>query len=245
MGKGRRETSALRALRNQIQQTLEHLEMVDASLVLTGRTAARANDKNQPLLHAMGVNGRYETLNLPAKQHQQRVNHSRGQNLELAVRTLYDHFMDYVREVLTVVHETQPLELVRDAAVDLEPWEVARVEDEAGLRRLHLRHALRHLEVRGSAELILDRTIDELGLSVKDQVRSNALQFLEMRNLFLYNGGQADGKYARDYGSSMRVREGHKLPRNSKLGPRAVKAVEALCVQLDKQLLHKRLVKAS
>lgn len=245
MGKGRRETSALRTLRNQIQQTLEHLEIVDASLLLTRRMAGRAKDENQPLLHAMRVNGRYETLNLPAKQHQQRVNYSRGQNLELAVRVLYDHFLDYVREVLTEAHENQPLELVRDAAVDLEPWEVAQAEDEAGLRRIHLRNALRHLEARGSAELILDRTIDELDLAVKDQVRRNALQYLEMRNLFLYHGGQADSEYAREYGSSMRVQEGHKLPRNAKLGRQAVKAVETLCMQLDKQLLHKRLVKAS
>lgn len=245
MGKGRRETSALRTLRTQIRQTLEHLEMVDASLLLTGRTAGQAKDKNQPLLHAMGVNGRYETLNLPSKQHQQRVSFSRGQNLELAIRALYDHFLDYVREVLTVAHETQPLELVRDAAIDLEPWEVAQAEDEAGLRRIHLRNALRHLEARGSAELILDRAIEELDLSVKDRVRQDALQYLEMRNLFLYNGGQADARYAREHGSSIRVKAGHKLPRNAKLGRKAVQAVETLCIQLDKQLLHKRLVKAS
>lgn len=245
MGKGRRETSALRTLRTQLQQTLEHLEMVDVSLRLASSTAAKSGDKNQPLQKALGISGRYETLGLPAKQHQQRVNHSRHLSLELAIRALYDHFLDYVREVLTEVHENQPLELVRDAAVDLEPWEVAQAEDEAGLRRLNLRNAFRHLEARGSASLILDRTVDELGLAVKDQVRDNALQYLQMRSLFLYNDGRADAEYAQEFGSSMRVKEGHKLPRNSKLGRKAVQAVETLCLQLDKQLLHKRLLKAS
>lgn len=245
MAKGSRETAALRSLRNQVQQTLSHLELVDASLALTARTASRAGDANQPLLKALGVNGRYDTLHLPARQHQQLVNQSRGQNLELSLRAFYTHFLDYLRSVLQVVHKRQPLELVRDAAVDLEPWEIAAAEDEEELRRLHLVHAFRNLEVRGSAELLLDRTVEELGLALSDEVRTEALQYLELRNQFLHNGGRADERYARIYGESMRVKAGNNLPRSAKLGRKAAKAIEALCVELDRQLLGKRLLKAS
>jgi hypothetical protein len=245
MGKGSRETSALRTLRSQLQTVQTHMELVDASLSLAGRTAAQAKDKNQTFLKALGVGGRYETLHTPARQHQGMVGNSRGLNVELALRAAYNHFLDYLRSVLQTVHKNQPLELVRDAAIDLEPWEMAAAQNEEDLRRMHLHHAFRHLEVRGRAELLLDRTSEELGLSLNERLRTEALAFLEMRNLFLYNNGMVDERYANIYGELMRVKPGNHLPRNAKLGRRAVKSIETLCIELDKQMLSKRLLKAS
>lgn len=245
MAKGSRETAALRALKNQVQQSLAHLELVDASLSLAHQTLAEAPDKNQPLLQALRVNGKYDTLHLPARQHQQLINVSRGLNLELCLQAFYGHFLDYLRSILLSIHKQRPLELVRDAAVDLEPWEIAGATDEESLRRLHLLHAFRNLEVRGSAELLLDRTVEEVGLALSEPVRREALQYLEMRNLILYNGGAADERFARAFGNTLRIRPGQPLPRSAKLGRKAARAIEALGIELDRQLLTKRLIKMS
>lgn len=245
MGKGSRETSALRTVRNQLQQVQAHMELVDASLSLAGRTAAQSKDKNKSFLKTLGINGRYETLHVPSRQHQGLVGNSRGLNVELALRAAYNHFIDYLRSVLQTVHKHQPLELVRDAAIDLEPWEMAAAQNEEDLRRMHLDHAFRHLEVRGRAELLLDRTAEELGLALSEHLRTEALAFLEMRNLFLYNEGKVSERYANVFGEMMRVRAGNHLPRNAKMGRRALKSIESLCIELDKQMLSKRLLKAS
>lgn len=245
MGKGNRETAALRSLRSEMQKVLQYLEVVDASLALANRTAANAKNKNSPLLKALGVKGKYDTLHLPAKQHQQVVNFARGFNFELEIRNLYHLFLEYVRSVLLPIHKKRPLELVREAAVDLSPEEVAGAIDEEALRQLHFRHALRHLEVRGEVALLLDHLTEDLDLSLDERLRREALQYLEMRNLFLYEGGEVSESFAREYGKELGVHPGGKLPKNSKLGRKAAHAIESLCVEIDRQLLGKRLLKAS
>jgi hypothetical protein len=245
MGKGSRETAALRTLRNQVQQALLHLELVDASLILTTQTLAQSKAKGQSLVKALPISGKYETLHLPAKQHQQVVNYARSHNLDLALVELYHAFTEYLRSVLHRIHREHPLEMVRDAALDLDPAEAAAADGEDALRELHFEHAFRHLEVRGNAELLVTRVIEETGVSIEEAVLREALMFLEMRNLYLYQDGAVDGRFARRYGKDLRVKEGGKLPRNTKLGRRAMRAVEKLCLDLDAQLLKKRLIKAS
>lgn len=245
MVKGSRETAALRTFRNLVQQALLHLELVDASLLLTAQTVSQSKDKGKSLLKALPIGGKYETLHLPAKQHQQVVNFARGHNLEVALIHLYRGFTEYLRTVLHQIHRNRPLDLVRDAAVDLDPAEAAAANGEEELRELHFEHAFRNLEVRGNAELLVTRIIEDTGVSIDDGVRKEALMFLEMRNLYFYNEGVVDERFARSYGSDMRVRAGGKLPRNIKLGRRAMRAVEKLCLDLDAQLLKNRLLKAS
>jgi len=244
MGKGSRETAALRTLRNLVQKTLLHMELVDASLLLTGQTVGQAKDKRQSLLKAMPIHGKYESLHLPAKQHQQLVNEARGHNLEMALVRLYRGFIEYFRSVLHAVHRNRPLEMVRDAAVDLDPAEAAAADGEEALRELHFVHAFRNLEVRGNAELLVTRVIEETGVSIDEPVQKEALMFLEMRNLYVYNGGTVDDRYARSFGEELRVKPGGRLPRNIKLGRRAMRAVEKLCLDLDSGLLKNRLLKA-
>ena len=245
MGKGSRETAALRTLRNQIQQALLHLELVDASLILTTQTLGQSKTKGQSLVKALPISGKYETLHLPAKQHQQVVNYARSHNLELALVELYHAFTEYLRTVLHRIHREHPLELVREAALDLDPAEAAAADGEDALREIHFEHAFRNLEVRGNAELLITRVIQETGVSIDDAVVREGLMFLEMRNLYLYNEGTVTESYARRYGKDLRVKEGGKLPRNTKLGRRAMRAVEKLCLDLDAQFLKKRLLKAS
>lgn len=245
MGKGSRETAALRTLRNQVQQALLHLELVDASLLVTTQTLGQSKGKGQSLVKALPISGKYETLHLPAKQHQQVVNYARSHNLELALVELYHAFTEYLRAVLHSIHRQRPLDMVRDAALDLDPAEAAAADGEDALRELHFEHAFRNLEVRGNAELLVTRVIEETGVSIDDGVVREALMFLEMRNLYLYNEGTVDERYARRYGKELRVKEGGKLPRNTKLGRRAMRAVEKLGLDLDAQLLKNRLLKAS
>lgn len=245
MARGSRETTALRNFRARIQQTLQHLELVDAALVLANHGASGVKDRNQPFLKALGIPGKYETLHLPVRQHQQVCNFARGHNLELALVEMYACFTDYLRSVLKKIHREHPLELVRDAAVDLDPAEAAAAGDEETLRNLHFEHAFRNLDVRGSAELLVERAIGETGISIDEGVKREALLFLEMRNLYLYNGGVVDERFARAYGKEIKVSAGGRLPKNIKLGRRAARGVEKLCRDLDEQFLKNRLLKAS
>jgi hypothetical protein len=92
---------------------------------------------------------------------------------------------------------------------------------------------------------LVRRTIEETGISIDESVQREALIFLEMRNLYLYNGGVADEKYAREWGKELKVSAGGRLPKNVKLGRRAARAVEKVGLDLDAQLLKNRLVKAA
>lgn len=245
MAKGSRETSALRTFRNRVRQGLHHMELVDAALILTTQTASKVQNKKQSLIKGLPISGKYETLHLPAKQHQQATNQARNRNVEMVLVEIYTAFTEYLREVLLAIHRREPLELVRDAAVDLTPAEAAAAGDEEALRELHFERAFRNLEVRGNAEVLVHGVLEATGVSLNDEVIREALMFLEMRNLYLYNDGVVDERYARSYGKDLRVKAGDRLPRNAKLGRRGLRGVEKLCLDLDSALLRNRLLKAS
>lgn len=245
MGKGSRETGALRTFRRRAQENLEQLELVDAALAVTHQILSQANTRGKSLLKALPISGKYETLHVPAKQYQGMIHRTKTGNVDQAFLRLYAHFTDYLRETLRQAHRERPLELVREAAVDLDPAQAAAADDEEALRRLHFEHAFRNLEVRGDAELLVDRTIEDTGVSIDPSVRNEALMFLEMRNLILYNGGKVDGEYARNFGEDLKVKAGDELPRTTKLGRRGIRGVEKLCLDLDGQLIKSRLVKTA
>lgn len=217
------ETTALKTLRSRLRSTLLHLELVDAALALMEKTVGPVENKKQALVKAMGVQGKYETLQLPAQQMRQVSNFSKGENLELALLAVYVHFMDYLRKVLAGVHERYPLDfLVR--------------EQVGGAGELSWERILQRYEGRGGIEELMSRLVEGTGIRLDPEAGRAAHAFLAMRDLYVFNGGLVDEEFARFYGKEWNANPGNKLPKNIKIGRQAVFAVERLGVDLDAAL---------
>jgi hypothetical protein len=214
------ETSALKALRSRLRSTLQHLELVDAALSLAEKVANEFHDRKAPLSKALGIQGKYETLQLPAQQVKQVGNFSRGENLELALLAVYTHFMDYLRTVLPEVDQRHPLGFLADEA-------------EAGQASWERR--LQRFEGRGGVEELVGQIVLGTGVPLDPEVGREAHAYLAMRDLYVYNGGLVDEDFARYHGE-WNAKPGNKLPKNLKIGRSAVRAVERLAVDLDAAL---------
>lgn len=217
------QDAALRTLRTRVRSTLQHLELVEAALSLVEAVADQATDRKQPLTKVLGVPGKYETLQLPAQQARQVSNFSRGENQELALVALHDHFMAYLRDVLPAVHCRRPLlSLIRDE--DLAAGEISWERVLVGFGG------------RGGVEDLVSRLIEETGIRLDPEVGREAHGFLAMRDLYVFNAGLVDEEFARLHGSAWNAMPGHKLPRNLKIGRSAAHAIERFAADLDAAL---------
>ena len=215
------ETPALKAFRVRANSTLQHLETVDAALALAEQTA-RTGDQRQPFLQALGVQGKYETLQVPAQQARAFTNYSRGESLELALVALAAHFLTYLRAVLPQVHRSRPLvSLLAGAGAGELAWD----------------RLLQRYEGKGGIAELIGAVLEDTGIELDPEVGRQAHAYLAMRDLYLYNGGLVDEEFARLHGETWNVQAGHKLPKHLKLGRTAVRAVERLAVSLDAALV--------
>lgn len=214
------ETPALRALRIRLGATLQHLETVDAALALTEQTA-KTGDPRQPLLKALAVQGKYETLQVPAQQARAFTNFARGENLELALLAVAAHFLSYLRAVVPPVHRSRPLvSLLAGAGAGEIEWD----------------RLLQRFEGRGGIAELIGAVLEDTGIELDPDIGRQAHAYLAMRDLYLYNGGLVDEEFARLHGETWNVQPGHKLPKHLKLGRTAIRAVERLAVSLDAAL---------
>jgi hypothetical protein len=221
------ETTAVKTLRSRIRSTLQHLELMDASLGLVEKVVGAAEtDKKQPLIKAMGVPGKYETLQLPAQQMRQVCNFSRGENLELAILALYTHFMEYLRTVLPEVHRRFPLDFLIQGQ---------DVPGKAG-SAFSWERVLQRFEARGGIEDLIGRIVQGTGARIDPEAGREAHAYLAMRDLYVFNGGLVDEEFARFYGKEWNASPGNKLPKNIKIGRLAAHAVERLGLELDAAL---------
>lgn len=219
MAKVDTESPALRTLRTRLRSSLQHLELVDAALSLV-EEAAKGADPKLPLLKALGLPGKPETLQVPARQAGQLCNFSRGENLELALLAFHVHFLDYLRTVLADVHLRHPLHLLAGGMEGEPSWE----------------RIVQRFEGRGGADELVGRILEATGVQLDPDVGRQAHVYLSMRDLYVYNGGLVDEEFARLHGGLWHLQPGHKLPRNLKIGRTAAHALERLATELDAKL---------
>jgi hypothetical protein len=161
------ETPALKTFRVRARSVIQHLETVDAALALAEQTA-KTFDPRQPFLKALGVQGKYESLQVPAQQARAFTNFSRGENLELALLALAAHFATYLRTMLPQVHRSRPLVSLLAAA---------------GAGEISWEHLLQRYEGRGGVAELIGAVLEDTGIQLDPEVGRQAHAYLALRDL--------------------------------------------------------------
>lgn len=89
---------------------------------------------------------------------------------------------------------------------------------------------------RSTARLI-ENILDTTSVKVDENVRDDAIWYMELRHLFVHNSGRMDKNFADQNLRKMKyIKEGNKIPLNIGIARRGIKTIQRLCQIIDNDL---------
>jgi hypothetical protein len=236
------ETKAHQIFRSRIQYLEMHLQTVDVSLSVMRRSVPMPSDKN--IASALGFEpSKYGELNHPIKEKDRIINHSRARNAEYAVITLYGYFTEYLQNILSEIYITKPLDVVGKAPKEntLSYVEIVKLGNYKAISKHMIEKIFRQLENEKSTKELLDKILTKT-VSIDENIKTNALKYLDMRHLFIHAAGIIDQQFVDKYGKDGSLKVGDKLPTTYENARMAIEAVDLLCQTVDRELINKNFV---
>ncbi len=231
------ETKSHQKLRSRVQYLQMHLQTVDAALhVMRG---VLPSDKKTTLANALGFdNEKYSELNHPTDGKDRIINHTRARNSEYAIITLYRHFTEYLRNLLSEIYVCNPLAVVGKAPSEyrLSYAEIVKLGNFDAISEKMVATVFRHLEEKRNTKKLIENML--AGFIVVDEAtKLKALKYLDMRHLFVHASGIADQEYINKYGKELSLNVGDSLPTTYENARAAIDAVTSLCQAIDQELI--------
>lgn len=210
------DSKSLQRLRNRLSMTKAHTMVVNKALV---ETAARKTPAGKP------------------SRHRSVTNHAIRRNAELAIQLLYPHFTEYIRSLLKEMYRVRPLDVVGKAQANIRFDEVVHLGSYEAICEHMIDQVFRSLENQRNTKKLLSKILDKTGVDISQQVLQDAMMYLEMRHLIVHNSSLIDEAFEQRYGSLLNVKAGRKLKIDIGTAKKALKAVEELCIQVDRGLV--------
>lgn len=218
------DSQSLQRLRSRLSMTKAHTMVVNKALV---ETAARKTPAGKP------------------SRHRSVTNHAMKRNAELAVQLLYPHFTEYLRSLLREMYHVRPLDVVSKAQTNIRFDEVVRLGSYEAICDHMVDQVFRSLESQRNTRKLLSKILDKTGVEISRPVLQDAIMYFEMRHLIVHNSSLVDKVFEQNYGNLLDVKTGRKLKIDIGTAKRALKAVEALCVHVDRGLVAGGYVRAA
>jgi hypothetical protein len=217
-----------------------HMELVDAAFASIDLAAARSTRPESPLITAIGLPpNSHKRLKLRAREHRSVTNHGRARNAEHTIQLLYTHFTTYLRSVLREMYEHRPLQIVEKAHGQFRFHEIVQLGSYDAICQAMVDQVFRTLEAQRSTSALLDKILDKTEVSVDDDLRLDAMMYLEMRHLLVHNAGIVDDKFMQAYGENAPDSHlGRHLNSSIGIARRAIDSIERLCTAVDAGLVE-------
>lgn len=239
------ETTSHQKWRSRIEYLREHLEISDASLRMTANMLRRHTDPKACISDALPIDcERYSYLNHPVSRRNRVIAHSRSKLSEFAVIATYTHFAEYLQGILSEMYEYNPLLVVGKAVGNhqISFPEIVKHGDFHKLSEFMVSQVFRSLENERSTGKLLDKILNNTGVTIPPAIRDDALYYLEMRHLFIHQSGFADKAFVTLYGSRSGLTKGAKLPTDFNNANAAITAASNLCREIDRELIKQGVV---
>ena len=139
------------------------------------------------------------------------------------------------------MYEHAPLMVVGKAVGNhsIQFHEVVKHESYASLKEYMIEETFRSIENLRSTKKLLDKILDHTEANINDSTRDQALAYLQMRHIFVHQGGVADKEFENAYGSWFSIESGDDLPTDFKTAESAITATVELCKEVDFELIDK------
>jgi len=194
---------------------------------------------------ALGLDPKkYPTLNQPSKEHLRIFNYTRSKNVEFAVIDLFNAFTSYLKGITSEMYNHNPIQIAGKAQDNgvLTFIEIVNLGSFENIQEEMVNRIFRKLEDERSTTKLLDKILSHTKIVIDENVKANALMYLEMRHLFIHNSGKADEKFTASYGTKIQIKSDGKLPTNFEVISEGINAVSALIEKIDLFLIKNSLV---
>jgi hypothetical protein len=229
------ETRTHQVLRSRLDYLEQHHETVDASMRVAGRRVR--NTRARSLAAALGFSNRaYPRLTHPPREMERVFSFSRAKNNEMLVTQTYVVLSEYLRGILHEVYKTKPLQVVGETTPHkIEFHRIVELGGWDSLVEHMVEKVFRSLENEQDTRKLIEKVLKKAGAGLPEAL-DEAVQYLEMRHLFVHNGGIADEPYKKKYGVDG-LRDGDHLPTDSTTARTALASIRKLAREIDGELL--------
>lgn len=232
------ETISLQRFRARIEYLEQHIQLMDMALIGLVRQTRSKRDRQISVQEAAGFEAsRYSRLNHPVRHAPRLISYSKYQNVRSGIIILYRDFSEYLRCMLSELYQIDPLMVVGKAPQSIQFQEVVKLLQQGSLENKMIDDVFRKLENEKSTIKLLEKCLDHTSVFISDNIKIEALAYLEMRHLHIHNGSKADQKYLDSYGTIIDVVVGENLPAKFNTISSAISAVSMLAFEIDRQLI--------
>ena len=242
------ETKALQAFNGAIRTLNLHIQLVDRSLAIANKYVIANKKDNIAIALKCNVNS-HPQLNIPCnnKDLGRVYATSRKKIHEQAIVELYRIFTNYIRNIIEEFIHTDPYPLLQVVCENkdnkIEFKKIISIGNYDSIIAYMATMIYRRFENEQSTPKLLDKIISYTKIAVPNDVRENALFYLEVRHLIIHNNSKADDDFLSKNNDRIAVPASRKLPINFNLVSKSIEAVTALCHTIDLELINKNMVR--
>lgn len=242
-------TKSFQIFDGKIRSLKQHLQLIDLSLTLACKCCNEEKDNGKNIattLHA--VSGTHLQLNIPNKTTdiKRTFAYSRRKLNEQAIIELYRLFSDYISNIVSELFKNNPYQLL-GAITDkneraLFYHEIIQLSSYDAIIEEISKRIYRSFEKQRSTSKLLEKIISTTKISISNEIKQDALLYLEIRHLIIHNNSNVDEKFKRMDKDNKIHTTGKKLNMTYDLANASMNAVFKLCKSIDDQLIHRTLV---
>lgn len=242
------ETKALQAFDGAIRTLNLHIQLVDRSLAIANNYVCKNPKENIALALRCSIET-HPQLNVPCNKNDigRIYTTSRKKIHEQAIVELYRIFTNYIRNIIEEFIHTDPYPLLQVVCENkdnkIEFKKIISIGNYDSIITYMATMIYRRFENEQSTPKLLDKIISYTKMTVPNDVRENALFYLEVRHLIIHNNSKADDDFLSKNNDRITIPTTRKLPINFNLVSKSIEAVTALCHTIDEELINKNMVR--
>lgn len=242
------ESKSWQRFEGKIRSLKQNLQLVDLSLKLANRQCTHGDD-SKTIASVLGSSTqKRRQLNIPNKTID--INRTfvaaRKQMNEQAFIELHCLFSDYIAHVISEIAHTQPQRLLsilgNDAERALSFADIVSLGNYDSVINEMAKRVFRILENLRSTSDMVERLCKITKIKIKEELKNDALIYIEVRHLIIHGDSIADGKFKTRDKNHLIPLQGNKLALRYNVTNRAINSIYELCRSIDNALIEKSII---
>lgn len=244
-------TKAHQIFSSGIRQLSQHIQLLDAALFLAERKVSVGSPSTSSIAEALdSTTKKYPRLNIPdtSKDRSRVIAYSRSKLHEQAIIDLYRLFSEYIRNIIVEFIHVNPTQLLETVARNKDNVltfdRILKLGDIDSIKEEMSRIIFRRFENERSTKELLNKVLSYSKINIDEEVKQDALLYLEIRHLIIHNASKADaGFITLDSTRKVKLNANNKFSLTFSLSKRAIYSVQLLCERIDSELINANLVR--
>ncbi len=239
-------TKSFQIFDGKMRSLKQHLQLIDLSLNSAKHTCMSNKDNGLNLAATLKAQkGTHLQLNIPnnSKEINRVIAFSRKKLNEQALVELYRLFSDYISNIVGELFKDNPFHILGAISNKDERTmyyhEIVKLGDYNAVVNEMIKRIFRSFENQRSTQKLLDKIISITKIHIPEEIKKEALLYLEIRHLIIHNNSNVDEKFNKRDGMNIIQKKNNKIIMNYALANESITSVFKLCKLIDDELVVK------